>query len=336
MLKLIKKKPKNPISLKDHYERRNRILIKRRGGGFGDILMQRMMFEDLSQAFPDIDASFTCPIHYLEMAKHHPFMNAISIETVNEDQFGAVYDISTACRVHETRYGGDNREHRSDIWAAYCGFRLDHHDMHLKPQQDMLTHCNKALKYHNRENKPTILLATKSTNDEFGMNKSLTQGQITDLVNNLRSKYFVFTTHNEKQAIYDQLGVEQFTNIHPQAWIALVAIADYVISVDSATFHVAGGLKKPLVGIFTHTDGKVYGKYYDFVLVQKHKDNGDWACGPCFNMGFCPKTADALKPCLTDLPAADILRGFSEAVLKWPLGENSQRNEGTVSLVRTS
>jgi len=45
---------------------------------------------------------------------------------------------------------------------------------------------------------------------------------------------------------------------------------------------LAGGLGKPLCGIFTFADGKIYGKHYDFVLVQKHRDNGNWNCGSCF------------------------------------------------------
>jgi len=56
MLKLVKKKVKKPVSLKDHQERRNKILIKRRS-----------------------------------------------------DEYGVVYDLSTACRVHESRYGIDNK-----------------------------------------------------------------------------------------------------------------------------------------------------------------------------------------------------------------------------------
>lgn len=336
MLKLIKKKPKKPISLRDHYERRNRVLIKRRGGGFGDILMQRMLFEDFHKAMPGIELSFTCPYHYLEMAKNHPFATALDLSHVNEDEFGAVYDISTACRVHETRYGADNRDHRSDIWANYCGVSLQNHDMHLTAQPERIEECRHVLESHNRDHKPVVLLATQSTTDDFGKCKSLLPEQISEIVWSLREKYYVCTVHGERQAIYDQLGVDQFTSLHPQSWIGLVAAVDYVISVDTSTFHLAGGLKKPLVGVFTFTDGKVYGKYYDFVLVQKHRDNGDWDCGPCFNMGFCPKTEQYPKPCLTEIKASDILRGFYEATKRWPCGGNGQGIAGISLPVHTS
>jgi len=337
MLKLVKKKAKKPISLRDHNERRNKILIKRRSGGYGDILMQRMLFEDFSQAFPGAEITFSCPSHYIEMAKNHPFAKVVDLGSINEDDYGIIYDLSTACRVHEGRYGIDNKDHRSDIWAAYCGLTLRRHDMMLKPDQIMLEQCREAFKMYNKEGKPAVLIASTSTNDIIGAAKSLTYNQISDVVKGLRDQgYYVFTTHTDKQVVYDNLGVDQLISLRPQVWIALVEIADAIISVDTGTFHIAGGLKKPLVGVFSFTDGKLYGKYYDFVLVQKHKDNGDWDCGPCFNMLTCPKSKEIQKPCLTALSSSDILQGFSEAVEKWPSLKNSLKNKRTDLLGHTS
>ena len=336
MLRLFKKK-KAEISLRDHYNRRNRILIKRRSGGYGDILMQRMLFEDFSKAFPGAEITFACPAIYVEMAKNHPFAKAIDLGSVNEDEYGVIYDLSTACRVHESRKGIDNKDHRSDIWATHCGITLENHNMMLKPDKAILEQCREAFKLYNKENKPAVLLASASTNDTFGTAKSLTYDQISDVVKALRDQgYYVFTIHDDKQVVYDNLGVDQIFSIHQQAWISMVELADAVISVDTATFHIAGGLQKPLIGIFAFTDGKLYGKYYDFVLVQKHRDNGDWDCGPCFNMTACPKSKEIQKPCLTELSSSDILRGFAEAVEKWPSLKNGLKNKRTDLLGHTS
>jgi hypothetical protein len=332
MFKLVKKKPKKPISLREHYNRRNKVLIKRRGGGFGDILMQRMIFEDMKNQFPELQVFFTCPNQYLEMAKNHPYCEAIDLNIIKDEDYGIIFDISTCCRVHETRYGAENTLHRSDIWAEFCGIKLENHNMHLKSDPEMNKICRQALDHYNKDNKPAILLATQSSHampngdkDDFGISKSLLASQIKDVVNSLKDDYFLYTVHYERQAIYDELSVIQINGIHPQAWISLVDLADCVISVDTATFHVAGGLKKPLVGVFTFTDGKIYGKYYDFILVQKHRDNKNWDCGPCFNLGFCPKTNQYPKPCLTELSSNDILQGFYEATKKWNFSKNDQK-----------
>jgi ADP-heptose:LPS heptosyltransferase len=93
---------------------------------------------------------------------------------------------------------------------------------------------------------------------------------------------------------------------------------DYMITVDTAAFHLAGGLRKPLCGIFTFADGKVYGKHYDFTLVQKHRDNGNWECGPCFKFGNCIKSRKQLKPCLTEITETEIISGIDEMFKKWP------------------
>ena len=309
MLQLVKKKPKKPVSLKQHAFRRNNILLKRRCGGFGDILMHRMIFEDAKIQYPELNFCFSCPYPFSEFIKNHPFAQSINMNEIEDSDYGIIYDDTTVCRVHEAKHGADNQMHRSDIWSNYMGINLVNHKMHL--------HSNKLnLNHINPQNKIKILLATQSTNDEFGISKSLTSSQIENLVNSLKDEFFLFTVHHERQEIYDQLNVVQFAGVDCQNWINLVETADIIISVDTATFHLAGGLNKPLVGIFSFTNGKVYGKYYNFTLVQKHRDDGNWDCGPCFNLTFCHKCNNFPKPCITELKNEDILNGFYEELKK--------------------
>jgi ADP-heptose:LPS heptosyltransferase len=314
MFPYIKKKAVEPITLREHHERRNKILIKRRVGGYGDILMQRMMFEDFSK-FAEI--TYSCPRAFLPFAENHPYAITVPIEELNPRNYGIIYDISTACRVHESKYGMENKLHRSDIWSQYCGVTLKNHEAYFRVEN---TDIYKSCLYEiNPKKLPMVLIASSSTNCEFGIAKSMTENQVYQLCKRLTEKgYFLFTIHNEIQEIYKLINVPQFTNIELQSWAGLVNSSDYVISVDTATFHLAGILKKPLLGIFSFTDGKVYGKYYDFELVQKHKDNGDWSCGPCFRAINCPKSKDKVKPCMTELSIEEIMRGFDRLVEKKP------------------
>ena len=127
---------------------------------------------------------------------------------------------------------------------------------------------------------------------------------------------YVFATHTTPIPECAKLKVPVMAG-NIRQWMGYVYAADYVLSVDSAAFHFAGGIKKPLVGVFTFCDGKVYGKYYDFTLVQKHRDNGNWDCGPCYNWPDCPKSADSLKPCLTELTSEMILDGVDKMLSKY-------------------
>ena len=314
MFPLVKKKKKNPISLKNFQKRHNKVLIKRRAGGFGDILMQRMMFEDFQKTFPNSEIYFTCPMPFLEMAKNHPYAKTIDISKIKEEEYGIVYDITTACRVYETKHGENNKEHRSDIWAAHCGVTLKNHNMHLKPTKEMTEICHNVLLQLNPNKKPILLLCTQSTNDEFGISKSLTENLTGNLIQNLQKDFFICTIHNEKQHIYELLNIQQFTCIQPQAWIALVDLVDYVITVDTATFHLAGGLKKPCLGIFTFTNGSVYGKYYKQSRILQSFCPFQYKNG-CFNAFLCPQkkiSQSEIIPCKKNINTNDILSEFYE------------------------
>ena len=128
----------------------------------------------------------------------------------------------------------------------------------------------------------------------------------------------VFGLHTTEIKGLKELGLPTVSNISLDDWMYYIAAADYVISVDTAAFHMAGGLKKPLVGIFTFADGKAYGKYFDFILVQKHRDNGNWDCGPCYKVGNCPKCSKGPKPCLTELKPEEISDGIRKMFQRWP------------------
>lgn len=311
MLKLIKIQ-KTKISLKQHFLRRNKILVKRRCGGIGDIVMTRMMFQDIAETFPELELCFSCPKPYLKFAENHPYVKTVSFESLQESEFGNVYDISTACRVHEMKYKINNQEHRSDIWAKSCGITLSKHNSFLKTDEIQKEKCKTLFKSINPQNKPLVLFTPfANTNSDFGINKSLTEQQIADIKEKLQD-YFVFTINKDHHPIFDELNIYQFNSMSCEQWIALVEISDYVISVDTATFHIAGCLKKPLVGIFSFTNGKVYGKYYQFELVQRHKDNGNWDCGPCYCVSMCPKTKSSPKPCMTELKVDEIMRAFEK------------------------
>ena len=315
MFKLVKKQSTAPISLKEHFLRKDRVLVKRRAGGFGDILMQRMMWEDFATQNQEIEFTYACPSKYIDFAQNHPFINTIKIDDINEREYGIIYDITTCCCIYESSLGAKNTKNRSDIWANYCGVDLKNHNMHLKADPNLKKIAQENISKLNPNNLPTVLFAPQSTNCDFGIGKSLTQEQILETTLQLwEMGYFVISIHNEVIQAFSELGVPQLIRLHPLVWIAVTDIVDYVISVDTATFHLAGGLRKKLVGIFTFTDGKIYGKYYDFVLVQKHRDNGNWDCGPCHLNHLCPKTKEKKKPCLTELNANDIIDGFKKLI----------------------
>jgi ADP-heptose:LPS heptosyltransferase len=311
-LRKLKNVPK-PLTLKDFHSKRNQILIWHDKGGLGDVLMQRMMLKDFKSFVPDSDLIFACLPEYITAIQDHPCISkVIDSRTVNPNDYIVCYNtcVTIADRYENTH--SPSLEHRSDIWAKYCGVTLTEHDMELSLCPKRISNCRSRLK--GKSEKRTVLFSPVSKM----ATKSLLSWQIEAVIETTKD-YNLIAIHNREIPELNKYGIQVITDASIQEWMHYIAAADYVISVDTAAFHMAGGLKKPLVGIFTFADGKAYGKYFDFILVQKHRDNGNWACGPCFKFASCSKCITQLKPCLTELSKEEIQIGIKKMFERWPL-----------------
>lgn len=320
MPRLIKKPQRNKVfSLRQFYERRNKVLVLRDTGGLGDILMQRMIFEDFHRVMPGIQVVWAIPNSYHEAAADHPFVHqVIDSRDMNHHDYVITYDTTTACTRYEHSIAPRADKHRSDIWAHHCGVNLEKHDMHLNVSPEMRAWAGKLLAgYRQNPAGPLVLLCPISAM----VGKNLTPEQMKGVAGRLRAKGCnVVALHKTPIYPLQEAKVPTICGLGTGQWMAVINEADYVVSVDTSSFHCAGGLKRPLVGIFTFYDGKVYGQHYDFVLVQKHRDDGDWPCGPCYMWTRCPKVSELKyeKPCLTELTADQIMEGVEKMFRRWP------------------
>lgn len=306
------KKVNKKFSIKEFYQKRKKILIMREMGGVGDILMHSMMFEDFKLIFPDCHLAFACPKVYLPLLENHPYLDeALDYMHVDTNEYAIVYNTTSSCGRYEESIAPFSDKHRSDIWAESCGVKLKNHNMHLNISDDLKEFAKQKLSFNN---KPKVAVCPISAM----VSKNLLTWQSKFILNYLEQKGLSpFLLHKEE--ISDLKDYKGFFDLNIKQWAALISEADYVITVDSAAFHLAGGLKKPLMGIFTWADGKVYGKYFDFILVQKHRDNGDWDCGPCYRWHACPKSKKSPKPCLTLINEEMLKNGLENLLKKWPV-----------------
>jgi ADP-heptose:LPS heptosyltransferase len=334
MLLGIKKKPTSPekLTVRDFYNRRNKIVIIRDSRGIGDILNCRMLFSNFKKLLPDVDITFACARDYLDLLKNHPFLDrAIDCNTVDKNEYAASYDISSCCIKYESSIMGKNVKHRAEIWADHCGVPLVDHDMHLPiiSKEEMAKGYLRVKQLRSsattRENKngPSVLFSPIAHEQQ----RSLTMEHIRGTIKLLRQKgLFVYAINHLKTNLYSELDVPLLIGNNYTDWMSCIHAADYVVTVDTSNFHYAGAIKKPMTGIFTHVDGKLRGKFYDFVLVQKHRDNGNWPCGPCYNYFYCthedckdPTSQTDLRPCLTQLTLDEIDEGIEKMLKKWSI-----------------
>lgn len=286
------------------------------------MLMQRMMFQDFKAICPDAELVFACLPEYMDAARDHPDIHeVVDSRNVDLNEYCIHYNtcVSIADR-YENRNAPFCLEHRADIWAKYCGVELTHHDMRFRLASTSIEVYRGKLRELARTRGPVALFAPVS---KMAV-KTLLPWQMETIkaaVEKEAKEVKLVGLHNREVTELTRLGIPGVYNASLREWMFYMAAADYVIAVDTAAFHMAGGLKKPLMGIFTFADGKAYGKHFDFVLVQKHRDNGNWDCGPCFKFAACPKCKTSLqKPCLTELSREELQNGVRDMFNRWPWG----------------
>lgn len=316
-----KQPPNKPViwGLRDYHDRRDRVLVVRDVGGLGDILMQRMMFEGFKRVMPEAHITWAVPKQYMDATANHPFVDeVVDCRLVNKNDYTIFYNITFACGRYESAIAPKADKHRSDIWSEHCGVMLSKHDMHLNISPDD-TSWAKTLFASKLANKNAPVMAFCPLSAQVG--KDLSGPVMQDVVKRTWQKGCnVVALHTKSIPELEKIGCPVVTGLSIRQWMAMLSASDFVTSVDTAAFHCAGGLGKPLTGIFTYCDGKVYGKYFDFVLVQKHRDNGDWACGPCFNWGMCSKdkSGQPIKPCSKEITGDLVMEGIDRMMSKKP------------------
>lgn len=301
------------VSIKDYYVNKDKILIWHEKGGLGDVFMQRMLISDFKKLSPTSEIHFACLPEYFDAVYDHPDITQVwDARKINTQQFGIVYNTCvTIADRYENKYAPNCTAHRSDIWAASCGVNLESHDMKFNLPENLIQKCKDEISTIIQPNKPLVILAPISKMS----NKTLLPHQLEAVLNALKNCN-VIIMHNKE---IPNVNIPVL-NKSIKEFMGYIHLADYVISVDTAAFHLAGGMNKPCLGIFTFADGKTYGKYFkNTELVQLHRDNGNWACGPCFKFGECPKCKTHLKPCLTEITEEMLTTGISKLFNRFPI-----------------
>jgi ADP-heptose:LPS heptosyltransferase len=305
-----------PVNLHVFNERRNRLLIVRGTGGLGDILMHRMLFEDFKLLIPELEITFALPRNYWKAVEDHPFIDHIvDSNTVDVRDFLISYTTTTACGRHENRVAPLSDKHRSDIWGHHCGINLTRHNMHIRLRPEEVEAGKRLLNKHS-QGRPVALIAPTSAMKSKNMDDTQMNGTAREL---RKMGFSPVCLHNTPVPEMSECPVEVVDNI--RLWMGVIHASDLVVSVDTAVFHCAGGMKKPLVGMFTWADGLAYGKWFNFALVQKNRAyTPGWECGPCYKWNECKKCPELTqrKPCVTEISVNDIMSGVTSLFRRWP------------------
>ena len=131
-MKTLGLKKETTNSIKHYWSIKDKICIYRTCGGYGDILMSRMIFEDFKKKYPHFHITYAVPQTYLEITKDHPYIDdVIDLAKLDKNQYNSIFNITHNCLRYEVSTGKDCDKNRSDIWAESFGLSLENHNMHL-------------------------------------------------------------------------------------------------------------------------------------------------------------------------------------------------------------
>jgi len=310
------------FTLRQYHERRNKVLVIRNSRGIGDILMHRMAFDDFKRVMPDAEIVFATQPQYHDVAGNHPAVSGVAdCNTVDVGDYVVSYNNSQTDFRWEVGHSPNANKNRADIWAEHCGVTLTTHDMHADclPRGDYDDAEDRLWRVGYDGTKPKVCFCPVA-HDAL---RTLTEDQMAEVLDELKD-CFVYILHDKYPLSFRRFDVPVLKAFDLKDWMTMIDVADYVVSVDTASFHYAGGRGKPLCGIFTYADGKYRGQYYDFILVQRHRDDGDWKCGPCYNWMNCSHpeekspTTNTPKPCLLKLTGEHLREGVRKMFARWP------------------
>jgi ADP-heptose:LPS heptosyltransferase len=302
------------LNIKEFYESRNKVLIIRSCGGLGDILIHRMIFEDFKILNPEIEIHFACPIKYHEALIDHPFIDKIlDSETINRKEYLIHYSTSTACGRYELGIAPLCGKHRSDIWANHCGVELTKHNMHINFSEEETREGKRIVESYRDTDGPSVAFCPISAMS----NKNLSESVMRELLTVLKNMgMYVFGLHTTPIELLLKLNTPMINGLKIRQWMSVLKNCDYVITVDSAHFHCAGGMNKPTLGIFTFINSETYSKYY--YCTETIQGPCPYGYMGCYNWTECPESKSVV-PCCKNLSSEQIILAFKKMINNYPL-----------------
>lgn len=283
------------------------LLIVRKYGGLGDILISSMLFPLLAAQYPEIRVTYAVPRHY------HPLFEGSGLRLLAyEDVFAVgtdyhrsavrdavvqaydlIEDISIPCHVWENffvAYGGvDGDGHglrwrnRLDMWGRWFGLRIEAPRTCIVIREEERAAARRLLAQALPGRGPVCLLAP------FTASPTKNYPWVAELAAGLAGRgYRVGLLHNAPVPG----PVPTLTGLSLRQMGAACAAADLIVAADTAAFHWGGILGTRTVGIFNVNSGEAYCRYYPTAVPVQ-------TCAtPCINVRY--------RDCAQHLPAAEL------------------------------
>jgi len=311
MVQIIEKKRTYEREINSTKRLENRILIYRNAGGFGDVLMHRMMFRDIKEQNPDCEITVALRERHMPLIWDHPYVDqVINIKTMNRAEYGKVYNTLGRAGTYEFLRVPFIDRHRSDIWASFMGVELTEHKGYINFTEEEIEFADNFLSGFKR---PFIGISPVSAHKSKNVQSYKTQA----LIFKLSRIGTVFVFH------HDPLDYEKSINVNvgTREWMAITNRMDVIVTVATSMFNLANLLHIPTVAIFGVEDLTIFGKYFpEMVSIQRTREDAEWPFCPCWNSLDCKlkernKRGDYPPECLASVSVGEIYEKVAGLIL---------------------
>lgn len=243
-----------------------RFLILLRHAGIGDHLIASMLFPALREQYPEVQVTYAIP------SRFHPLFAGTDVQVLAYDggfdrrwlgAYDLIEDINTPCHAWEFlfvgRGGTDGDGHglrwrnRLDIFSRWFGLKIQTPRSDIAISEGEKTEARRLLLRTRTNGRPVCLLSP------FSLDQAKCYPWFAELATRLEAdRWCVRFLHSAPIPG----PVPTLAGLPLRLMGAVVAVADLIVSVDSAAFHWGGILRRPTVGIFNSNQGQIYCRDY--------------------------------------------------------------------------
>lgn len=233
------------------------ILILRKLGGIGDILMCTPALKQIKTDFPlatlhfGIDMESTHGNIYFELVKNLPFIDkVINHRHADQNKYNVVVDLSSVCIKYE--HSGLPVLNRIEIFSRACGIpKLLEKCSLYQVEENERNYAKKILQPFRKENKKIVALHTASMEGK----RTWPIEKYIEIVKqaekeNLNIKFIIFDWNKKGKDWNKYSNCFNASNTTVRQMTALIEQVDLFIGPDSGPMHLAGAVKTPSIVIF--------------------------------------------------------------------------------------
>lgn len=322
---------KKPEILQEQIQKIPAILVSRQTGGIGDVLMITPTVRAIKQANPSIPLIFCTTNMYgggkgtlFDILRYNPYIDKVitNQELINYT-FKRIYNFGTGQEIEQELAG--NKKNRIDIFADLAGIELtDKSTVYTLHGSEMEWASNWIKKNISASRRFLFGIQVNSTSPKRDWPEEKISLLVFTILNSwldasvlLFYEGLVSTNRLSYPNIYNIVGM-------PIRWVAaLLNECQAIVVPDSGLLHIAGALRKKMVGLFGSIPPELRISYYPEAISIYQK----FPCSPCWyekckNGHRCMEsiTVDMVMDKLSEILDRKIERRFGERVLVVRMG----------------